>query len=130
MRIYESCNHGRKPIMKDENQSKENLKSQLANALQRLSELEDIKNKCKFMETELRQQNEFFHHVLESLTHPFYVLDANDYTIKVANSAARLGDLSSKPTCFALTHRRDKPCSGNDWCCLWGHNKGTEDSCQ
>ena len=103
--------------MKDENQSKENLKSQLANALQRLSELEDIKNKCKFMETELRQQNEFFHHVLESLTHPFYVLDANDYTIKVANSAARLGDLSSKPTCFALTHRRDKPCSGNEHTC-------------
>lgn len=103
--------------MKNKDQRNEKLKSQLAMALQRLSELETLENKCKLVETELRQQNEFFHHVLESLTHPFYVLDANDYTIKVANSAARLGDLSSKPTCFALTHRRDTPCDGNEHTC-------------
>jgi signal transduction histidine kinase len=98
-------------------QSKEELKSQLAKALQRLSELEPLENKYKLVETALRQQNEFFHHVLESLTHPFYVLDAHDYTIKAANSAARLEDLVSKPTCFALTHRRDIPCDGHEHTC-------------
>ena len=34
-------------------------------------------------EERIKQQNEFLNHVLESLTHPFYVLDANDYTIKM-----------------------------------------------
>jgi hypothetical protein len=61
--------------------------------------------------------NEFFYHVLESLTHPFYVLDAHDYTIKVANSAARLGNLSCRPTCYALTHRRELPCDGIEHVC-------------
>ncbi|UCF16453.1 MAG: hypothetical protein JSW59_03150, partial [Phycisphaerales bacterium] len=39
-------------------------------------------------------RGEFLETVLESLTHPFYVVDAEDYTIQMANSAARLGDLT------------------------------------
>ena len=69
------------------------------------------------MRAELRQQNKFFHHVLESLTHPFYVLDANNYTIIMANSAARLGNLDDHPTCYALTHRRQFPCDGSEHTC-------------
>jgi signal transduction histidine kinase len=56
------------------------------------------------------QQGQFLETVLESLTHPFYVIDANDYTIKMANSAARLGRITGTATCFALTHRTDRPC--------------------
>ncbi|MEK7995567.1 MAG: PAS domain-containing protein, partial [Planctomycetota bacterium] len=59
---------------------------------------------------EVPQQGQFLETVLESLTHPFYVIDANDYTIKMANSAARLGRITGTATCFALTHRTDKPC--------------------
>jgi signal transduction histidine kinase len=99
----------------------DNTTAQLQTALQqaqtRISELESMERKCQVVEGELRQQNKFFHHVLESLTHPFYVLDANDYTIVMANSAARLGNLSAKPTCYALTHHRNTPCDGREHIC-------------
>lgn len=68
-------------------------------------------------EEQIQQQNEFLNHVLESLTHPFYVLDANDYSIKMANSAAIKGELTPGITCYALTHHRDAPCDGIEHGC-------------
>lgn len=93
------------------------LQDELKKARQRISELEALENKCQLMELDLRRQNQFFHHMLESLTHPFYVLDALDHSIVMANSAARLGDLSAKPTCYSLTHRRSTPCGGSEHTC-------------
>jgi len=55
--------------------------------------------------------------VLESLPYPFYVIDAKDYTIKMANSAARLGSISEDSTCYALTHKRSRPCRGAEHTC-------------
>ena len=60
----------------------------------------------------LRDQNQFITTVFESLAHPFYVVDANDYTVKMANSAAYAGERPEQVTCYALTHRRDAPCVG------------------
>jgi signal transduction histidine kinase len=103
--------------MKNKYKTKVQLISELERLQQQLSELKTLGDKCKPLEADLSQQNEFFHHVLESLTHPFYVLDAHDYTIKVANSASRLGTLVAKPTCYALTHKRDAPCDGLEHVC-------------
>ena len=64
----------------------------------------------KRAEERIKQQTEFLNLVLESLPYPFYVIDAFDYTIKVANYAAHLGRLSKETTCYALTHRSDRPC--------------------
>ncbi|MGD9047403.1 MAG: PAS domain S-box protein, partial [Anaerolineae bacterium] len=64
----------------------------------------------KIAEEQIQNQNKFLVSILESLTHPFYVLDADDYTIQVANSAARFEGLAATSTCYALTHRRDTPC--------------------
>jgi PAS domain S-box-containing protein len=64
----------------------------------------------KRAEERIRQQNEFLHRILESLTHPFYVVDAQDYTIEMANSAARMETQSGQATCYALTHGRTSPC--------------------
>jgi PAS domain S-box-containing protein len=55
---------------------------------------------------------------VESLTHPFYVIDANDYTIQLANAAARLGDLTEPATCHELTHRNSEPCQEDHPCPL------------
>jgi hypothetical protein len=55
--------------------------------------------------------------VLESLPHPFYVIDAADYTITIANSAAHKGALSKKITCYALTHKSDRPCGSKSHPC-------------
>jgi len=65
-----------------------------------------------------KHSSEFLEKVLESLTHPFYVIDAKDYTIKMANSASRFGELTGNCTCYALTHRRDAPCAGEHPCPL------------
>ena len=57
--------------------------------------------------------------VLNFLPNPFYVIDVSDYTIKAMNSAARSASISKDSTCYALTHRRDKPCgSANHPCPL------------
>ncbi len=68
-------------------------------------------------EKKIRQQNEFLRNVLESLPHPFYVLDAETYVIKMANSAARFGPLTPTTTCYALTHRRSSPCTEPEHTC-------------
>lgn len=64
------------------------------------------------VEARLTEQQEFLDSVMNSLSHPFYVIDVNDYTIKLANPAARLGQLTEASTCYALSHRADRPCDG------------------
>jgi len=79
-------------------------------------------------EEQVWRQNEFLNSVLESLTHPFYVIDANDYTVKMANSALYPGKLSEKTACYTLTHKRDKPCNGSDHPCPLEEIKKTKRS--
>ncbi|MGD1993021.1 MAG: PAS domain-containing protein, partial [Anaerolineae bacterium] len=55
---------------------------------------------------------------LESLPYPFYVVNADDYTIEMANSAALEGAGSAeKYVCYALTHNRSVPCNGTQHPC-------------
>jgi two-component sensor histidine kinase len=56
------------------------------------------------------QKSEFIINILDSLSHPFYVIDANDYTIKLANSVALSSNVTGTDTCYSLTHGRKKPC--------------------
>jgi PAS domain S-box-containing protein len=71
----------------------------------------------KRKEIQIQQQIAFLNSVIESLPHPFYVVDANDYTIRIANSATGLGKLSSRSTCYSLTHGQDEPCSTENHFC-------------
>ena len=71
----------------------------------------------KSTEERVREQGEFLRNVIESLGHPFYVIDANDNTIKMANLAALQGKLPEKITCYMLSHKKNKPCSGADHPC-------------
>ncbi len=103
--------------MTPRDKSKAQLQTELHQAQEKIAALEAIEERCQLAEMELRQQNAFFHHMLESLTHPFYVLDATTYEIVLANSAARMGDLSASSTCYGLTHRRSTPCSGSEHLC-------------
>jgi signal transduction histidine kinase len=69
------------------------------------------------IEKELLNKNEFLNTTIESLTHPFYVLDANDYSIIIANAATSDFISNGNPKCYAVTHRRDKPCGGGEHKC-------------
>jgi transcriptional regulator with PAS, ATPase and Fis domain len=53
----------------------------------------------KRMEEELKKQNQFLKTILESLTYPFYVVDVNDYSIRMSNSAAGFKITPEKATC-------------------------------
>jgi signal transduction histidine kinase len=81
-------------------------------SVSKMAMIQDITER-KLSEEKTRKHNEFLHHVLESLPHPFYVINANDYTIMMANSAARSSAPLGRTTCYALTHGRDEPC--NTW---------------
>jgi PAS domain S-box-containing protein len=80
--------------------------------------LQDITER-KAAAAAIRERNEFLSHVINSIPHPFYVIDSADYSIVMANAAT--GDLQDTPgiTCHALTHRRDSPCDrGGEVCPL------------
>jgi len=65
-----------------------------------------------------RQQHRFLQNVLDSLTHPFFVINARNHTVELTNRAAHAGDLREEITCYALTHGRDRPCSPDHPCPL------------
>jgi PAS domain S-box-containing protein len=65
----------------------------------------------KYSEERIRNQKELLESTLESLTHPFYVVNVEDYSIEMANSAARLGKAMANQKCYTLIHGCDEPCS-------------------
>jgi PAS domain S-box-containing protein len=54
-------------------------------------------------------QSEFLHTIINSIPHPFYVIDAYTYEIVTANAATGTG--WEGKTCHQLTHRSEVPCS-------------------
>ncbi|MEN8263737.1 MAG: histidine kinase dimerization/phosphoacceptor domain -containing protein [Nitrospirota bacterium] len=83
-----------------------------------IKSLESQMYELKKAEEKIKQQNEFLNNVLSSLTHPFYIIDVNNYKVKMANPAAEFGKLSGESTCYALTHKRDKPCEDIEHPCV------------
>ena len=72
--------------------------------------VQDI-SKRKDAQSTILQQNDYLKNIIESFKQPFYVIDAHDYTIKMANSAANFGKLTEKSKCYKLTHHKNKPCN-------------------
>jgi len=71
---------------------------------------------CNRERQEIIRQNAFLHTVLDALPFPFYVIDVNDYRVKIMNKAAganEAGDL----TCHALRHKSAAPCAGGEHPC-------------
>ncbi len=71
----------------------------------------------KRADTQINQQNEFLKNILESLSHPFYVVDAHDYTISIANSATGIESFTEKTYCYTFTHKSSKPCGSAEHIC-------------
>ncbi len=66
----------------------------------------------KLAEEKIQQQHQFLQQVINSLDHPFYVINVNNYQIELANSATQALGLLPQTTCHKLTHRRNTPCTG------------------
>ncbi|MCW4030936.1 MAG: PAS domain S-box protein [Candidatus Bathyarchaeota archaeon] len=71
----------------------------------------------KRLESDLSQKNVFLNHIIESLSYPFLVIDAEDYTIKMANSASGI-DLTKKQSCYETAHKQKEPCRNKHPCPL------------
>ncbi|MGO9568692.1 MAG: PAS domain S-box protein [Desulfomonilaceae bacterium] len=71
----------------------------------------------KQAEEKVQRQNEFLNSILEALTHPFYIINATDYTIHTANSAAVSAGYCGGSACYSITHQREDPCKGTDHLC-------------
>ncbi len=70
------------------------------------------------IEDELKKKHQFLSHVIESISNPFYVVNVDDYSIEIANSAARgKYSLDERVTCHSLSHHLDAPCSGVEHPC-------------
>ncbi|MBU3927557.1 MAG: PAS domain S-box protein, partial [Bacteroidetes bacterium] len=80
-------------------------------------ELIAAKEKAEESALQFRDLNEFLNNVISSLTHPFYVIDINDYSIKMANSASGFDLDLKKTTCHALSHNSDVPCNHTEHPC-------------
>jgi PAS domain S-box-containing protein len=75
----------------------------------------------KQAEKQLKEQNDFLQNVIESLPHPFYVIDIEDYSIVLANSASGIKPESKRRKCYEVTHNRYDPCDGKDHICPIEH---------
>ncbi len=63
-----------------------------------------------WMQRELEKQNAFWHTVLESLDHPFYVIDTRSHDIVMANSAAT-SVAAPGGKCYQIAGRTGAPCA-------------------
>ncbi len=68
-------------------------------------------------EERVKRQNVFLRAVIDALPHPFYVIDADTYEVKLANTAAHGGTLTSDITCHELSHHQAKPCTHENHPC-------------
>ena len=93
------------------NQQLEAANQQLASSNQQLEaanqQLEAANRHLHESESKIRQQNVFLNSVIESLGHPFYVIDAADYRIRLANSAAHALGLSTSSIYDLLRPKQD-----------------------
>lgn len=72
---------------------------------------EKVKSKVKF-----KKQSELLESILDSLTYPFYVVNADDYTVELYNKASGfMGKEDQK--CYEGSHGEYSPCCQNEQTC-------------
>lgn len=76
-------------------------------------------------EGKAHQQAVFLKTIIDSLAHPFYVVDVESYEIKMLNDAARELNPEHHQFCYTLTNHRNDPCNGIDNPCPLAEVKRT-----
>jgi len=66
---------------------------------------------------ELSERKAMLEAVIESLPHPFVVIDPETFRVVLANRAAMLNAPSGATTCYQINHGSDTACSGDDQPC-------------
>lgn len=93
----------------------ENLEEMVA---QRTLALSEEVNERKLAEERFSAQAEFLTNVIESLGHPFYVVNVEDYSVSMSNQAAKDMALNGNDNyCYGMSHGQECPCSGKEHPC-------------
>jgi len=92
----------------------ENLEQTVLDRTRNLQE--EVEERQKAEEKE-RQQAFFLKTIINSLAHPFYVVDIKTYEIKLLNNCAQQLNPGHTRFCHTLTHHRQQPCSGEEHPC-------------
>ncbi|MFH2123286.1 MAG: PAS domain S-box protein [Pseudomonadota bacterium] len=108
-------------ILKERNTIQDELKNTNENLeqtiLERTWKLQDeVEERQKAQEKE-HQQALFLKTIIDSLAHPFYVVDVDTYEIQMLNDYARQLNAEQTQYCFSLTHQRKLPCGGDEHPC-------------
>lgn len=69
------------------------------------------------VEKEIVRQNDFLITVINSLPHPFIVIDVSDYSIVLANDKVGLPDKWRGMRCHQLSHHSSEPCRDEEHPC-------------
>ena len=80
---------------------------------------DELQRVCDSLRSELdtsRRESVFLNLIMESLPYPFYVIRVSDYKITKANAAAGAQGADECCTCYAKTHNRSTPWSGDHPC--------------
>ena len=82
-----------------------------------IKKVERTKRDLLLNKQQLAEYNRFLKEIIESIPHPFLVINVSDYSIKLANSVVKqFGDWENT-TCYNLIHKRDTPCSEDNETC-------------
>ncbi len=83
-----------------------------------LSKIIQIALQRKMHERNSLEQKKFLSTALDSLPHPFYMIDIENYEIIFANKATSREKIGPGSTCYHITHNRTTPCDGDHYCPL------------
>lgn len=64
-----------------------------------------------------REKSDFLDTIINSISHGMVVIDANDFSIKLANTAATNSELERKTHCYDYLHGSDDPCCDKEDSC-------------
>jgi class 3 adenylate cyclase/CheY-like chemotaxis protein/PAS domain-containing protein len=90
------------------------IESELVKCHDDIRASEKIKNELL---KEKIQQHDFMQQAINSLDHPFFVINANTYQIELANSSTRALGIWPTTTCYGLTQKRGEPCINANGSC-------------
>ena len=79
-----------------------------------------------FEKEKFREQSEFLKKVIDSVPHPFFVVNADDYSIIMANSSTHAGTSSKKIHCYEVMHHKTAPCINEGYLCPLAEVKRTK----
>ncbi|MFP4368301.1 MAG: ATP-binding protein [Candidatus Kapaibacterium sp.] len=78
-----------------------------------IKDIDDVKK----AENKVEEKNRFLNNILESLTHPFFVINAKNHKIEMANSASKKYTKELNSFCYIITGNEQAPCKRKEYDC-------------